>query len=73
MSLKYKVEIIADDIYELMDQLQETYLSLHEDQDFVDRISNKGMRSTFFTKYANIEIIDPYHDGWNEFPELEEG
>ena len=58
----YQVEIQADDLDELIYRIQETAIALQRDDDFCDRIRTKGMKSAFFTKYANILTIDEEED-----------
>lgn len=64
--MKYKLEIISNNIHELIEQTRDTFFSLSSDIKFVRRIESKGMESIFFTEHANIIIID-------EDKELREG
>ena len=59
---KYKIEIVADSIGELMTKTRITFGDISGDADFIRRIESKGMESVFFTKYANISIVDTEKD-----------
>jgi len=61
--MKYKLEIIADSIGELMTKTRITFMDVSNDNDFIRRIESKGMSSMFFTKYANILTIDENDEG----------
>ena len=58
--MRYKIEIIADSMSELVTKLRSTFCELASPKSipFVKDIESKGMTSVFFTKYANIHTID---------------
>lgn len=56
--MRYKLEIIADSIGELMTKTRITFADVSTDTDFIRRIESKQMSSIFFTKHANILILD---------------
>ncbi len=60
--MKYKLEIMADDVTELMFKARKTIESVRGDADFIERIESKGMKSCFFTRHANILVIDENKD-----------
>lgn len=59
--MKYKIEIIADSMSELVTKLRITFgeLASPKSIDFIKDIESKGMESVFFTEYANIFTVDP--------------
>lgn len=57
--MKYKLEIIANDVTELMFKARKTVDSVRGDIEFIERIESKGMESVFFTEHSNISVIDP--------------
>ena len=58
-NMRYKLEIFADSLGELMTKTRVTFVEVSSDADFQKRIESKGISSIFFTKYANILTIDP--------------
>ena len=55
--MKYKIEIIADSMDELLTKVRITFVDLSRDNEFLRKIESKGMESIFFTKYANIKTL----------------
>jgi DnaJ-class molecular chaperone len=62
--MKYKIEIIAGSMSELVTQLRITFMELASPRsgDFIADIESKGMESCFFTKYATITTIEEIKD-----------
>ena len=60
--MKYKAEIIADNMKDLTKQLKETYNTLLWDDEFIERIESKNIASAWFTRYANITSIEENDD-----------
>ncbi len=56
--VKYKLEIIADSMGELMARTKVTVESVSTDPELIRRVESKGMSSVFFTEHANIVLID---------------
>jgi len=56
--LKYKIEIISHSMSGLINDIEQTLLSLKADPESIKRIESKGMESIFFTQRSNISIID---------------
>jgi len=55
--MKYKLEIIADSVSELILLARLTVDDLNNDPIFLKKIKNKKINSVFFTKFANILTI----------------
>jgi hypothetical protein len=64
--MRYKLEIIADSLGELMTKTRITFVEVSSDPEFQKRIESKEMSSVFFTKYANIHTIDNSNDSSND-------
>ena len=66
--MRYKLEIIADSMSELVTKTRVTFMDLadHKSADFVASIESKGMTSIFFTRHANIHVVGDEVEPCNE-------